>query len=719
MSAVARVAVRIGWTRRAVFAVGVTLVVAVGGQGRVPVPGASPAGEARSPLPTALVAVASSTVGAEWPEFAAVRRNGMLSARGGGLATKFDSTGLVVRAPSGRLSLRLGAVGRSGSLVRVGVAAPTASGNRVTYRRGSVEEWYLNGALGLEQGFTLSRRPAGAGSLTLAVRASGPLQPRRSGAEVVFAGADGTAVARYGGLFAVDAAGTTLPTRLELAGRTLLLRVDDAGALYPLTVDPFIQLGDKLTGGGETGSGQFGVSVALSADGSTALIGGYRDDGSKGAAWIFTRSGAGWSQQGGKLTGSGATGNAQFGGSVALSADGKTALVGGFLDAGGKGAGWVFTRSGAAWNQQGAKLTGNDESGNGLFGASVALSSDGSTALIGAFDDDSGKGAAFVFARSGTTWTQQGGKLTGGGETGAGSFGVSVALSSDGSTALIGAYYDDATKGAAFVFTKSGTTWTQQGGKLIGSGETGTAEFGTSVALSADGSTALIGGGADALAKGAAWVFRRSGTAWNQQGAKLTGTGESGNGQFGRSVALSADGSTALIGAYYDDATKGAAFVFTRSGTTWTQQGDKLTGMGQSGNGRFGGSVALSADGSTALIGAYYDDATKGAAWLFNSAPPTANPIVARIVDATVVGHGKERTLSVRIRINKPAKAQLTLLRRGVTRLRKTFPVKGGANGLKAPIATGITKGTYQLKILITDTSGNRKTSTISVPVPA
>ena len=157
--------------------------------------------------------------------------------------------------------------------------------------------------------------------------------------------------------------------QLLLRGRTLLLRVDDAGARYPLTLDPLIQQGSKLTASGETGDGAFGASVALSADGTTALIGGPFDNGYVGAAWVFTRSGSTWTQQGSKLTGGDETGAGEFGFSVALSADGNTALIGGAEDNSGVGAAWVFTRSGSAWTQQGAKLTASDETGAGGFGS--------------------------------------------------------------------------------------------------------------------------------------------------------------------------------------------------------------------------------------------------------------------------------------------------------------------------------------------------------------
>src|SRR5262249_58693821 len=123
---------------------------------------------------------------------------------------------------------------------------------------------------------------------------------------------------------------------VELRPHHILLRVRAQGARYPLRIDPFVQQGAKLTGKEESGKGQFGDSVALSADGNTALIGGYGDNGAAGAAWVFTRSGTSWSQQGAKLTGAGETSQGEpggeFGASVALSADGNTALIGGPYD---------------------------------------------------------------------------------------------------------------------------------------------------------------------------------------------------------------------------------------------------------------------------------------------------------------------------------------------------------------------------------------------------
>jgi len=113
--------------------------------------------------------------------------------------------------------------------------------------------------------------------------------------------------------------------------------------------------------------------------------------------WIFTRSGGVWTQQGSKLIGSGAAGPANQGNSVALSADGNTAIFGGYNDNGAAGAAWVFVQSGGVWTQQGPKLA---EGGFGL-GDSVALSSDGNTALVGGRTGDGLTGATWVYTRSG------------------------------------------------------------------------------------------------------------------------------------------------------------------------------------------------------------------------------------------------------------------------------------------------------------------------------
>ena len=253
------------------------------------------------------------------------------------------------------------------------------------------------------------------------------------------------------------------------------------------------QHGSKLVGTGTQGPSEQGWSVALSADGHTAIVGGIVDNKLTGAAWVFKRSSDTWSQQGNKLVGTGVIGQAGQGVSVALSADGRTAMVGGPYDNSRAGAAWVFKRSGDAWSQQGSKLVGNGSDGKAAQGASVALSADGNTAIVGGAHDDSKVGAAWVFTRNGDAWTQQS-KLVGTGAIGKAGQGSSVALSADGNTAIVGGPLDNSDAGAAWVFTRSNGVWKQLGSKLVGSGAAGKAWQGFSVALSADGKTAIVGG---------------------------------------------------------------------------------------------------------------------------------------------------------------------------------------------------------------------------------
>jgi len=563
-------------------------------------------------LPVAARSAVSAALGAESPAFFAHRSGGGYRLSGGGVTADVDAGGAGLRAGGVSLSMTVAGVGRGVRLERPEVLSVAADANRVSLDRGGLTEWYAAGPLGIEQGFTLSHRLAGTtGPATLTLQLAGEVRARQAASGTVFLTRPGQPGLSYGALSATDASGQPLRSALQLHGGGLLIRVWDRGASYPLTIDPLIQQGSKLTASDEAGAGYVGDSVALSADGNTALIGGPDDNNRAGAAWVFTRSGSTWTQQGAKLTGGGESGAGRFGSSVALSADGNTALIGGWYDNSFVGAAWVFTRSGSTWTQQGPKLT--DSAARG-FGESVALSSDANTALIGSSaDGTSNTGAAWVFTRSGSTWTQQGAKLTGGGGYGGTwciCFGHSVALSADGNTALIGGYGDGSGTGAAWVFTRSGSTWTQQGAKLAAGDDVGLiVQFGRSVALSADGDIALIGGPRDNGDVGAVWVFTRSGSIWTQQGAKLTASGA---GYFGDSVALSADGNTALISELM------AVRVFARSGSIWAQ-GAKLTGSGAAGLSGFGDSVALSADGNTALIGGPWDDSYVGAAWVFTS----------------------------------------------------------------------------------------------------
>jgi hypothetical protein len=407
----------------------------------------------------------------------------------------------------------------------------------------------------------------------------------------------------------------------------------------------YTQQGSKLVGVGAVGPAHQGYSVAVSADGNTAIVGGPYDDSGAGAAWVFTRSGGQWSQEGGKLVGSGAAGIARFGKPVAISADGNTVVIGGPYDGSHTGAAWVFTRSGGAWSQVGSPLVGTGAVGATEQGWSAAISADGNTVIVGGPFDASNTGAAWVYTRDGTEWSQQGNKLVGTGASGYAAQGYSVAISADGNTALVGGVADRSFVGAVWVFTRSDGVWSQEGSKLTGSDAVGRAFQGYSVAISTDGNTAVIGGYGDDSTVGAAWVFTRSGGVWSQQGSKLVGTGATGSAAQGWSVSVAADGNTAVEGATSDDYNAGAAWVFARSGGAWSQIGGKLVGTGAVGA-ESQGAVAISADGATVIAGGSYDDVEAGAAWVFVTSACKPPSIVVPPQSRTVAS-GQIATLSV------------------------------------------------------------------------
>jgi hypothetical protein len=586
--------------------------------------------------------VISSALGSGADRFDARRSAAGWELSGGGVAAALSRGQISFRAAGGALSMRLVGVGRGGQLRPAPPTAVLARGNRVIVNRGDVREWYAAGPMGIEQGFTLGQRPAGQGGwLTVALGLSGSARAQMSASDVRFVAPNGQTVLRYGGLEAVDASGHALRSALTIRDGRLLVHVDDAGARYPITVDPLVQQGGAITASDESGGGngsQMGQSVAVSADGNTALVGGGVDNHDLGAAWVFTRTGSTWSQQGPKLFPNNPSPNSsEFGISVALSADGNTALIGGSFDGLNAGAAWVFTRTGSTWSQR-AKLTGAPgENGLANFGQSVALSGDGTVALVGGPSDNGGAGAAWLFTGSGSTWTHlqeinPPDRFPASLNT-ISRVGTGVALSFNGNVALVGGPADNGNGGAVWVYTRpttSATTWTEA--KKIGTPldevSPQASGFGNAIALSSAGTNALIGGDDDG-STGAAWVFAGAGSNWNEQ-ALLKGNGVNGSPpNFGDSVSLSSDGNVAAIGASADDTGDGAVYLFARSGTNWTQAGSRLKGAGAT-RSSFGTGVALSSDGNTLMVGAPgFGNSEVGAMFAFSPPDPVCSSVAA------------------------------------------------------------------------------------------
>ena len=593
---------------------------------------------------------------------------------------RFDGRGFDTRPDDGSWGwglqlVRWGFAGREREVA--GEACACAKGERLTYERdASLSEWYVNDRRGLEQGFTVRERPEGDGPLTFVLAVRGELRPQvqSDGRGVSFSDGAGAAVLTYAGLAAYDADGRSLPARLDLAAEGLRLSVDERGARYPIRIDPTVQ--QAYLKASNTGiDDAFGLSVAISGD--TVVVGAPLEDSNatgvggnqgnnsatdSGAAYIFVRTGTTWSQQA-YLKASNTDPNDNFGVHVAISGD--TVVVGAPFEASNatgvngnqgdnsapnSGAAYVFVRTGSTWSQQAYLKASNTDAGD-QFGFRAAISGD--TLVVGAYLECSGAtgvngnqsdngalgaGAAYVFVRSGTTWSQQA-YLKASNTDAQDDFGSSVAISGD--TIVVGADQESSNAtgvngnqsdnsatnaGAAYVFARSGTTWSQQA-YLKASNTNASDLFGCSLAVSGD--TVLVGADLEsssatgvngnqsdnsALGAGAAYVFVRGGTTWSQQ-AYLKASNTNAQDLFGISVGLS--GETAVVGAIFEDSNatgvngnqsnnsasdSGAAYVFLRTGTTWTQEA-YLKASNTDSNDFFGSSVAISDE--TVVVGAY------------------------------------------------------------------------------------------------------------------
>ena len=480
--------------------------------------------------------------------------------------TSFDRRGFVATPKAGGWTwgLELQGYGFGANQQTIaGTPAVQAVGSRLTYQWDTaVQEWFVNDQRGLEHGFTVSTRPAAltapgapspALSFLLAVR--GELRPHvtTDALGVEFRDAAGASVLNYAGLKVWDADGKILTSHFELAASSpsasgeqhaVRLLVDERDARYPITIDPIAQqayLKASNTSDGVTGGGDWS-GFSVAVSGDTVVVGAHYEDSN--------------------TTGVNSTPNE-------LAAD--------------AGAAYVFVRSGTTWTQQ-AYLKASNTGAGDQFGFSVAVSGD--TVVVGAHYETSSTtgvnstpnqlasraGAAYVFVRSGTTWTQQA-YLKAHQVTANDEFGNSVAVS--GATVVVAAPGEDsnttgvnstpnelaADAGAAYVFVWNGSTWTQQtylkaSRTLAGLG------FGQSLAVSND--TVVVGAHAESSSTqgvnttpnssasyaGAAYVFVRSGTTWSQQ-AYLKAHQVTAGDMFGYSVAVSGD--TVVVGAPGED----------------------------------------------------------------------------------------------------------------------------------------------------------------------
>ena len=408
----------------------------------------------------------------------------------------------------------------------------------------------------------------------------------------------------------------------------------------------------KLTASDGAAGDKFGSSAGLSGD---TLVLGAPFDGpaDRGSVYVFVRSGTGWTQQA-RLVADDAVDGDNFG--VAVAVLGDTIVVGAERSdplGSDSGAAYVFTRSGSNWTQLQKLVAGSGGLGQ-RFGNVVAIS--GETIVVAARSDDS----AYVFVRSGSSWTQQV-KLFAKDAVGSLQFGESVGI--DGDTVVIGAVLDPTLgtqAGSAYVFVRSGSTWSQQA-KLLASDGAALDHFGSAAAISGD----TIAVGADladipVAGVGAAYVFVRSEATWTQQ-AKLLPVDWGSGDAFGTGVGLSGD--TLLVGAFKEDNSavdSGAAYIFVRSGANWTQQ-QKLKSSQPGALARFGNAVAIG--GATVLVAAFQDDdlgSLSGSADVFTVPQADVAAIISGSTDSVSVGDSL--TYSVTIVNNGPIEATSVML---------------------------------------------------------
>lgn len=359
-------------------------------------------------------------------------------------------------------------------------------------------------------------------------------------------------------------------------------------------------------------AGAFGIAVDVTPDGGTAIVGAQQHNFNRGGAYLFQRVGSQWAKTA-DLTIDGLQFGDSYGNAVAISADGTWAMVG--------QVGWqqltgrvlVFHKTADGWQSAG-KLVGPDPTMYTHFGDSISMDAAGDTAVIGELGADGFVGRAYVFSRGADDVWAMSQELAAPEPAAVGQldFGTSVSLSADGSTALIGANAYKAAAGAAYVFRDEGGRWSQVGKLLADLPQSG-AYFGTSVALDATGATALVGAVYENGAVGAAYVFRPAGGA-----AGTGGTGGAGGtwtqvarlavadaNQFGNAVAINQGGTEAVVGAEASQTT-GTAYVYTVTPIGWVHTETLWPPV--SDRALFGVAVSLDAVGDEAVIGAAFDD---------------------------------------------------------------------------------------------------------------
>lgn len=384
----------------------------------------------------------------------------------------------------------------------------------------------------------------------------------------------------------------------------------------------------KLVGNtGINASDQFGYSIAISGDGLYIAVGAYTDDTfstNAGAVYIFFKSGGSWTQQA-KFYGNSVGSNSYFSAyGISLTQDGSRLVASQQNGSYGAGSGrtYVFARTGSSWTQE--AILERPNGGGSDYGVACAISGDGLTVAIGAHGWNSYTGLFSIFTRSGTAWSYRNSFVASDPSTSS-LFGYSISLNYNGMYVIVGAYGVLNNTGAAYIFYGNLNAYTQQA-KLIASDGVFSDYFGYAVAIDYNANRVIIGSyiadPSNVSNAGKAYVFSRSGTTWTQE-AILSASNKTTNSYFGYSVDISDNGDVVVVGAYAADpggiTDAGSAYVFSRIGTTWSEQ-TILSASDKASSDTFGRSVGISGDKVSICVGANLDDITyidQGSTYVF------------------------------------------------------------------------------------------------------
>lgn len=364
----------------------------------------------------------------------------------------------------------------------------------------------------------------------------------------------------------------------------------------------------------------FGSSISISADGSTVIAGGYGNEQSKGAAYVFTREGNSWDLQAKLISDDCELDDdnlrtKRFGWAVAISGNGDIAAITKYGIYNVEKSVYIFTREENSWTEQ-TRILPPDTCSDDSFGHSLAISADGSVLIIGAPRNNLSKGAVYIYTRKGNSWNLQT-ELTDTSPKAYNNFGCSVAISSDGSVAVIGSFGKSPDKSFVHIFSKNEHKW-HMCAKLKNPINSPVSVFGHTVAISGDGSVIAAGlTYKEEYTKGIVYVFAKVGDVWVQKN-KLKSDNEELQDKFGYSISISEDGNIIVVGASGEISFRGCAYVFTRSDSSWDQYVKLMTSKPKIGD-SFGDSIVISNDGSVIAVGASTKENYKGSVFMFTN----------------------------------------------------------------------------------------------------